>query len=195
MPGWGAVGSCAPRWPIPSATRHGARKSSAAGSSTSGRTGAIVADARRSETVPRRCGAWYVRARPNQVRRGGPARVSAYTEPVPGVAGIGVGRCLTGPRTASSGEAVTIAFRGRPRTRSFGLPTAGLSTSNGTFPLPDGAALLLTTAIEADRTGRRYGDKIEPDQLVENDPTKGDPAIEAATQWLRASSTCGAGAK
>jgi len=62
----------------------------------------------------------------------------------PGVAGHGVGvdppaalaaletawiAVLTGPRTASSGEAVTIAFRGRPRTRSFGLPTAGLSTS------------------------------------------------------------------
>ena len=48
---------------------------------------------------------------------------------------------LTGPRTASSGEAVTIAFRGRPRTRSFGQPTAGLSTSNETFPLPDGAMI------------------------------------------------------
>ncbi len=102
---------------------------------------------------------------------------------------------LTGPRTASSGEAVTIAFRGRPRTRSFGLPTAGLSTANETFPLPDGAALLLTTGIEADRTGRRYGDKIEPDQLVGNDPANGDLAIEVATQWLRASSTCRAWAK
>jgi hypothetical protein len=103
---------------------------------------------------------------------------------------------LTGPRTASSGEAVTIAFRGRPRTRSFGLPTAGLSTSNGTFPLPDGAAIFLTTAVEADRTGRRFGDKIEPDQRVDNEPVQaGDTAIEAATQWLRASSMCRAGAK
>jgi hypothetical protein len=48
----------------------------------------------------------------------------------------------------------------------------------------------LTTAIEADRTGRRYGDKIEPDQLVENDPAKGDGAIEAATRWLQLSSPC-----
>ena len=37
---------------------------------------------------------------------------------------------LTSPRTASSGEAVTISFRGRPNTRSFGQPTAGLSTAN-----------------------------------------------------------------
>jgi C-terminal processing protease CtpA/Prc len=100
------------------------------------------------------------------------------------------------PWRAGSGEAVTIAFRGRPRTRSFGLPTAGLSTSNGTFPLPDGAAIFLTTAVEADRTGRRFGDKIEPDQRVDNEPVQaGDTAIEAATQWLRASSMCRAGAK
>ena len=62
---------------------------------------------------------------------------------------------LTGPRTASSGEAVTIAFKGRPHTRSFGQPTNGLSSANGTFPLPDGAMILLTTAIEADRTGKQ----------------------------------------
>ena len=68
---------------------------------------------------------------------------------------------ITGPRTASSGEAVAIAFRGRPRTRSFGLPTAGcLSTANQTFRLPDGAMILLTTAVDADRTGKRYGDKV-----------------------------------
>ena len=92
---------------------------------------------------------------------------------------------LTGPRTASSGEAVTIAFRGRPHTRSFGLPTAGLSTANGTFPLPDGAMILLTTAVEADRTGRKYGDKIDPDERVEAGTTAaGDAALAAATQWL-----------
>lgn len=100
---------------------------------------------------------------------------------------------ITGPRTASSGEAVAIAFRGRPRTRSFGQPTAGLSTANGTFPLPDGAMILLTTAVDADRTGKRYGDKIDPDERV--DPvaaptTTGDPALAAAVRWLTQSSGC-----
>lgn len=42
---------------------------------------------------------------------------------------------LTGSRTASSGEVVAIAFRGRPRTRSFGEPTVELSTANRTFLL------------------------------------------------------------
>ena len=62
---------------------------------------------------------------------------------------------LTGPMTASSGEAITISFKGRPRTRSFGHPTTGLSSGNGNFSLPDGAMILLTTVIEADRTGRQ----------------------------------------
>ncbi|HJZ76591.1 MAG TPA: S41 family peptidase [Vicinamibacterales bacterium] len=97
---------------------------------------------------------------------------------------------LTGPRTASSGEAVAIAFRGRPRTRSFGQPTAGLSTANGTFPLPDGAMILLTTAVDADRTGRRYGDKIAPDEPVDAAGTD-DTTLSAALQWLKQSSGCG----
>lgn len=98
---------------------------------------------------------------------------------------------LTGPRTASSGEAVAIAFRGRPRTRSFGQPTAGLSTANGMFPLPDGATIVLTTAVEADRTGRRYGDKIDPDEPVEATSDADDTTISAAARWLRQSSGCG----
>jgi C-terminal processing protease CtpA/Prc len=98
---------------------------------------------------------------------------------------------LTGPRTASSGEAVAIAFRGRPRTRSFGAPTAGLSTANGTFPLPDGAMLLLTVSVQADRTGRRYGEKVEPDEPIDGGASA-DPeaAPTAATRWLRAASGC-----
>jgi len=98
---------------------------------------------------------------------------------------------LTGPRTASSGEAVAIAFRDRPRTRSFGQPTAGLSTANDTFPLPDGAMILLTTAVDADRSGRRYGDKIAPDELVDAAPT--ELVISTAVQWLLQSSGCGKG--
>jgi len=103
---------------------------------------------------------------------------------------------LTGPRTASSGEAVTIAFKGRPRTRSFGQPTTGLSSGNETFPLPDGAMVLLTTAIEADRTGKQYGEKVDPDEIVPAPPGSAPPSsssddgtVAAATAWLKRS--CG----
>jgi carboxyl-terminal processing protease len=99
---------------------------------------------------------------------------------------------LTGPLTASSGEAVTISFKGRPRTRSFGHPTTGLSSGNGNFPLPDGAMILLTTVIEADRTGKRYGEKVDPDDVVAGTPVTGtargqagDATMAAASAWLK----------
>jgi carboxyl-terminal processing protease len=107
---------------------------------------------------------------------------------------------LTGPRTASSGEVVTLAFRGRPRTRSFGAPTAGLTTGNERYLLPDGAAILLTVSVYVDRTGTRYGGRVAPDSLVgpataaSPVPPAGspDPALDAAAAWLRAAPGCAA---
>jgi C-terminal processing protease CtpA/Prc len=99
---------------------------------------------------------------------------------------------LTGPMTGSSGEAVTISFRGRARTRSFGLPTAGLSTANRGFVLPDSSMIFLTVSVEADRTGKRYGEKIEPDEVIAA-PAAGsteDEQLARAVAWLGAQS-CG----
>lgn len=97
---------------------------------------------------------------------------------------------LTGPRTASSGEAVTISFIGRPRTRSFGLPTAGLSTANATMTLPDGAMIVLTTAMEADRTGMRYGEQVAPDEVIPAGMSGAtdDPQMDRAVAWLKSQS-------
>lgn len=92
---------------------------------------------------------------------------------------------LYGSRTASSGEIVAISFRGRPRSRSFGSPTGGYSTANAMHPLPDGSRINLTGAIDADRTGFRYGGKVLPD--VEVPLVRGDTAditLRAATDWL-----------
>jgi C-terminal processing protease CtpA/Prc len=82
---------------------------------------------------------------------------------------------------ASSGEAVAIAFRQRPNTRSFGSATCGLSTANSSFTLSDGAVLNLTVAVMADRTRTTYGDQVPPDE-----PT-GDPndTVQRAIAWLR----------
>jgi C-terminal processing protease CtpA/Prc len=104
---------------------------------------------------------------------------------------------LTSRLTVSSGEALTIAFRGRPSTRSFGEATAGLPTSNQPFPLIDGAVLVVTTAQEADRTGRVYEGRIPADQDVEIDWTQvgsdDDPVLRAATVWLGSQPPCLAG--
>jgi hypothetical protein len=97
---------------------------------------------------------------------------------------------LIGPHTASSGEAVTISFVGRPRTRSFGLPTAGLSTANATLTLPDRAMILLTTAVEADRRGKRYGGKLVPDEEIPAAASGAtdDPQMDRAVGWLKSQS-------
>ena len=93
---------------------------------------------------------------------------------------------LTSPMTASSGEGVTIAFRGRPHTRSFGAPTAGVSTGNAQFKLEDGALIFLTTSVMIDRNGKEYGEAVRPDVEVQGDAE----TQAAATQWLRNESGC-----
>src|SRR6185503_5925750 len=101
---------------------------------------------------------------------------------------------LTSRLTVSSGEALTIAFRGRPDTRSFGEATGGLSSANTTIPMVDGALLVVTHSREADRTGRVYEGSIEPDEpmsidwaLIESDS---EPVLGAATAWLASQPAC-----
>jgi carboxyl-terminal processing protease len=96
--------------------------------------------------------------------------------------------------TASSAEAITIAFHGRPASRSFGSRTAGKSTAVQPFKLDDGAELYLTTAIDADRSGKAYPDGFTPDQVVSfsggSMPLESnDQVLMAAQTWLVASTT------
>jgi C-terminal processing protease CtpA/Prc len=103
---------------------------------------------------------------------------------------------LTSPVTASSGEATLISFRGRPQTRSFGEPTSGVPSGNSVKTMSDGALLILTTALEADRTGRVYGfnEKIQPDEQVRVEPLlfgkDNDPVMRKGLQWLHAQAGC-----
>jgi len=91
-------------------------------------------------------------------------------------------------RTGSSGEAIAIAFRGRPLTRFFGQHTQGVSTGNETFALSDGASLWLTVGVQADRTGKQYIDGLDPDVLTRPTDTivsdDQDPTLQAAFRWL-----------
>jgi C-terminal processing protease CtpA/Prc len=101
---------------------------------------------------------------------------------------------LTSPITASSGEAITVAFRGRPHTRSFGGPTYGIPTDTDDFRLRDGALLVLTVAVSADRTGQTYDNAIAPDQPVPVDlsqiGTTADRGVQATTTWLHDQEGC-----
>lgn len=92
---------------------------------------------------------------------------------------------LLGKETASSGEIIALSFIGRSNTRSFGSKTRGLTTANMTFPMSDGAMIFLTIAVDADRTGKVYGQEISPD--VE---TLGDGIPKEALQWLADQPAC-----
>lgn len=92
---------------------------------------------------------------------------------------------ILGPLTASSGEAVAIAFQGRPNTRFLGLPTAGLSTANAPITLRDGAIAVVTMGVDVDRRGRRYGGPVTPDELIDGDgDDNAAPVIRRAVSWV-----------
>jgi hypothetical protein len=97
-------------------------------------------------------------------------------EPYPKVA------VLTDGGVASSGEAITVFFKGRPRTRSFGTLTCGHHHLQQAFFLPGGAVLFLVSGQHADRTKRRYGGPISPDEIVSNP----HDAVDRAIAWLQA---------
>jgi carboxyl-terminal processing protease len=88
---------------------------------------------------------------------------------------------LTDDAVASSGEAVVVAFRARPDTRSFGRATCGVSTANRRFDLSDRASLFLTVSVMADRTRALYGRSVVPDEAVSGDAE----VVRRAIAWLR----------
>ena len=101
---------------------------------------------------------------------------------------------LVDSSTASSAEAITIAFHGRPDTRFFGTRTAGKSTAVQPFKMDDGAELYLTTAIDADRSGKAYPDGFTPDEVIPYNSSSvpqesNDQVLAAAQTWLVATST------
>lgn len=86
---------------------------------------------------------------------------------------------LTDRVTASSGEAITVSFKTRANTRSFGTPTCGLSTATANRVLSDGAVLNLTQGTLADRTKKLYGTQIQPDEELYS-----STAVDRAIAWL-----------
>lgn len=85
---------------------------------------------------------------------------------------------LLGNWTMSSGELIALALRALPATRSFGEPTAGLTTATQDFPLADGSRLNLPISWMCDARGWAPRGPIAPDEAV---PTAGWPTAEDAT--------------
>ena len=88
---------------------------------------------------------------------------------------------LTDAGTVSAAEAVTVFFRARPATRSFGTATCGHHHLQQGFPFGGAGTLHLVTAQSADRTKKTYSGPINPDELIV-DP---EAAISRAVAWLQ----------
>lgn len=77
---------------------------------------------------------------------------------------------LIGPNTRNAGEDVTVAFRGRPRTRFVGAPAAGFPDWGvRVHRLADGTSLGILQTRDADRTGQVHRLPIEPGRPLPTD--------------------------
>ncbi|MDT9000632.1 S41 family peptidase [Paucibacter sp. APW11] len=93
---------------------------------------------------------------------------------------------LIGPGTASSGEFIAAALQAHPKTRSFGMPSAGLTTGNQLFELKHSGGLLAVAVSKlAGLDGRVIAGAIEPDVRVDE-----AQARAAAQAWV--AGACGA---
>ncbi len=88
---------------------------------------------------------------------------------------------LTGGGTNSAGEAITVWFKGRPETRSFGTATCGHHHLLSLFRMSDGARLTLKNAHNADRLKHPYAGPVAPDEAI------ADPGeqVRRAVAWLQ----------
>ena len=93
---------------------------------------------------------------------------------------------LIGPTTASSGEAVAIAFKGRPGTLFFGSPTRGKTTANSPHRLSGSATIYLTEYEFVDRNGGRYPMDVKP----ESEAVIDEEALPAAEAWIASEGAC-----
>lgn len=93
--------------------------------------------------------------------------------------------------TASSGEIIASAFKGRSQTIFIGENTFGLTTLNAEFKLPGSYYLGLSTAYIADRDSNVYRNHISPDiQTITGDnftDLSKDLKVKAAIEWIRKS--------
>ncbi|MBF02211.1 MAG: hypothetical protein CMP76_02830 [Flavobacterium sp.] len=86
---------------------------------------------------------------------------------------------LINNQTASSGEAISIAFKGRNKTKFFGDTTYGVSTGCKSYTLSDGSRINLAISTFVDRNHIKYGNSIAPDVKCKETET-----VEKAIEWI-----------
>lgn len=89
--------------------------------------------------------------------------------------------------TASAGEMLAIALKGRKNSIFIGEKTYGLTTGNVTFKI-DGYLLALSASFSEDRTGKIYNSYVMPDiEIIEGDNfshLQKDKKVLEAIKWF-----------
>ncbi|MBL7790656.1 MAG: S41 family peptidase [Chitinophagales bacterium] len=86
---------------------------------------------------------------------------------------------LIDSKTGSAAEMTAISLIGKNNVKLLGQPSSGLVTANKRFKLSNGSILALAVAWCADRNGRVYKDRLEPDIRVKN-----EDIIREALNWI-----------
>jgi len=94
---------------------------------------------------------------------------------------------LAGTKTASAGEMLLVALMGEARVRTFGQTSAGMSTANMTYTLPDGALFVLTQARSALVDGPVFRGGIAPMQPAPKGEST-ETSLRTAAEWVAANS-------
>jgi C-terminal processing protease CtpA/Prc len=77
---------------------------------------------------------------------------------------------LTNQRTASAAELVAVGFNGQANALRVGEATAGLTSSNVSHKLSDGASLLISVAWYVDRSQNEFTGPLQPDVEISLSP-------------------------
>lgn len=95
---------------------------------------------------------------------------------------------LIGPGTVSASEAIASFLRARLGSVLIGQPSAGMTTTNEKFDLPDGGVIILSTARLTDPSGKGYHGGIPPDLLA--DRPGGMDSVARALEWAANRPAC-----
>jgi len=94
---------------------------------------------------------------------------------------------LTSIYTASSGEALAVILKNRPKTKFFGTKTMGMVTATDYKQIDSLTTMMISVSYYKDRKSNVYNKFVDVDEIVEFEPKtaiNNDKGIHKAIKWL-----------
>ncbi len=95
---------------------------------------------------------------------------------------------LTSLYTTSSGEAISVIFKGRKNTRFFGEKTLGMITVTDWNVLDESTTMTISVSYYCDRNGKVYTNYVDVNEKIpfeKNPLSESDKAVHQALLWLK----------